>query len=188
MNRPFFNKYFAAALLSAGCFFAVSCGNSDAEIKALTDKVVSVEVAEKIESFLSQDGKIQARLTAPLMKRYDVDSPYYEFPKTLHVDFYNDSAVHESKLDARYGKYNEGVQKVFLRDSVVVINMLKGDTLYCDELWWDQKAETFYTDKKVRIRTLTEIIDGMGMNAKQNFTEWNILNGGGTIKFRDSEL
>ena len=50
-----------------------------------------------------------------------------------------------------YGKWREQDDKVYLRDSVVVMNILKGDTLYCKELWWDKKAEKFYTDKPVQI-------------------------------------
>ena len=84
------------------------------------------------------------------MRRSEMDSPYVEFPNTLHVDFYNDSLQIESFMDARYGKWKEQDGKVYLRDSVVVMNILKGDTLYCKELWWDQKAEKFYTDKPVR--------------------------------------
>lgn len=99
-----------------------------------------------------------------------------------------DSLIKESKLDALYAKYYQSEHKIFLKDSVVVINMVKGDTLYCDELWWDQKTERFYTDKKVRIRTKTQVIDGIGMDAKQNFSEWNILKGSGRMLFRETDL
>ncbi len=49
-----------------------------------------------------------------------------------------------------YARYREYERKVFLKDSVVVINILKGDTLKTDELWWDQDKEEFYTDRPVR--------------------------------------
>ena len=100
---------------------------------------------------MSENAKVKAKLTAPYMRRSEMDSPYVEFPNTLHVDFYNDSLKIESVMDAQYGKWKEQDGKVYLRDSVVVKNILKGDTLYCKELWWDQKAEKFYTDKPVQI-------------------------------------
>ncbi|HNK27423.1 MAG TPA: LPS export ABC transporter periplasmic protein LptC, partial [Ferruginibacter sp.] len=83
----------------------------------------------------------------------------------------------DSRLDARYGKYLETESKVFLKDSVVVINVL-GDTLYCQELWWDRnrKGSEFFTDKPVRIRRKLQIIDGTGMEARQDFKEWVIRN------------
>ena len=60
----------------------------------------------------------------------------------------------------------------------------KGDTLYCNELNWDLKktGAEFYTDKPVRIRTRTQIIDGIGMEAKQDFTEWHIIQPVGFLK------
>ena len=61
------------------------------------------------------------------MLRHQDTSPYIEFTKTVHADFYNDSLTLESKLDAHYGRYMESQSKVFLRDSVIVFNT-KGDT------------------------------------------------------------
>jgi hypothetical protein len=83
----------------------------------------------------------------------------------------------------QYAKYKETESNVFLKDSVRVINVL-GDTLYCNELNWDLKktGAEFYTDKPVRIRTRTQIIDGIGMEAKQDFTEWHIIQPVGFLK------
>ena len=114
---------------------------------------------------------------------------YFEFPKTIHVDFFDDSDKLESKLDAHYAKYKEQQSKVFLKDSVRVIN-IKGDTLYCDELYWDRNrtGTEFYTDKPVKIRTKTHIINGIGMDAKQDFSEWHIVQSTGFIKVPASQF
>jgi len=125
----------------------------------------------------------------PLMYRVEDTVPYIEFPKTVHVDFFNEKDSLESKLDARYAKYKESQSKVFLKDSVRVIN-IKGDTLYCDELYWDRNktGTEFYTDKPVRIRTKTHIINGIGMDAKQDFTEWHIIQSTGFVKVPASQF
>jgi len=93
---------------------------------------------------------MKAKLTAPLMYRYQRDTVFTEFPNTLHVDFYDDSVRVESRLTAKYGIYYDNLNKVFLRDSVMVINK-DGDTLRTPELWWDQNQQKFYTDKPSRI-------------------------------------
>lgn len=160
-----------------------SCENDMKDIKAITTKRTSAEEIINIESYYSQEGKMKAKLTAPLCKRFVTDSPYYEFSKTLHVDFYNDSLKMESKLDSRYGKYKENEHKVLLKDSVVVSN-LKGDTLHCQELWWDQQSQKFYTDKPVRIYQPDKIIYGKGLEAAQNFSEWTIKSANGPVKVR----
>jgi LPS export ABC transporter protein LptC len=126
--------------------------------------------------------KVKGKLTAPYMLRYDLtDTPYAEFPRSLHVDFYNDSLNTESQVDALYGKYYSSLDKIFLRDSVVVKNLRKGDTLRCKELWWDQHTEKFYTDKPVRIYTPDKILYGTGMEADQNFRWYTITKLTGTV-------
>lgn len=171
-----------AAFTGVCCFFLCACENDMEDIKALTVKRASVEEGIEINSYLSQKAKVKAKLTAPLMKRYQTDSPYVEFPKTLHVDFYNDSLKIESQLNARYGKYKENEHKVFLKDSVVFFN-IKGDTLYCRELWWDQQTEKFYTDKPVRmVRKDNTVIYGMcGLRASQNISDAKFLCSSGQV-------
>jgi len=157
--------------------FLVSCGNSDTEISQYNSKSLGVEEIKNADINYTLGGKAKAKLLSPLMLRVQDASPYVEFPKKLHVDFFNETGTVDSRLDAKYGKYFESESKVFLKDSVSVINVL-GDTLYCDELWWDRsrKGREFYTDKPVRIRKKMEVINGTGMEAAQDFKNWVILN------------
>jgi LPS export ABC transporter protein LptC len=135
--------------LFALLFFS-SCENDPKEIENWTKKTELREEAKTIESYLSQSGVMKAKLIAPLMYRYQRDTVFTEFPNTLHVDFYDDSVRVESWLTAKYGIYYDNLNKVFLRDSVVVINK-EGDTLRTPELWWDQNMQKFYTTKPSRI-------------------------------------
>jgi len=176
---------------------AVSCGGKTAVRPSNLVHQIIPEEADSITSLLSEPvdsgsklaARVKGKLTSPFMLRYDrTDSPYAEFPRSLHVDFYNDSMQIESKLDAKYGKYLQNQEKVFLRDSVVVKNILKGDTLRCKTLWWDQHTERFTTDDSVRIYTPDKILYGTGMEADQNFRWYTIrhmtgmvLNSGGNI-------
>jgi hypothetical protein len=163
------NTFFTAAFF-IGCFFMAGCENDPDVIKALTDKRVEVEEGRNIESFLSQSGVMKAKLTAPLMLRVLADTVYVEFPNALHVDFYNDSLQIETWLDSKYGKYFERQDKVYLRDSVVVITV-QGDTLKAPDLWWDQRLKMFYTDKYARYHTRDRIIHGgRGMTATQDLS------------------
>ena len=145
------------------------------------DSIVSL-MSEPVDSAGKLAARVKGRLTAPYMLRFDrVDSPYAEFPRSLHVDFYNDSMQVESRLDAKYGKYLQNQDKVFLRDSVVVKNILKGDTLRCKTLWWDQHTERFTTDDSVRIYTPDKILYGTGMEADQNFRWYTIMHMTGIV-------
>lgn len=159
------------------CFFFSGCENSEQEIRELTRKKTGVDEAKTIETYFSQAGLMRAKLTAPLMYRYQDTLPRVEFPNALHVDFYNDSLEVESILDALYGRYIEGQNKMFLRDSVVVIQKFNQDTLRCQELWWDQNKQMFYTDKPVKITKKDgTILPGKGLEASQDFRNIKIIN------------
>ena len=154
--------------------FLFSCENDENVVKGLTSKSLGVEEAIKVDINYTLAGNAKAKLLSPLMLRVQDTVPYVEFPKTLHVDFYNELTVVESRLDARYGKYMESQSRVLLRDSVRFIGLKDGDTLYCDELFWDRNRPVyqFYTNKPVQIRTKSQIIYGEdGFETNQDFSE-----------------
>lgn len=167
---------------SAIVFFAVTlflsaCENSEQELQERTKKKMGVDEAKNVETYFSQGGKVKAKLTSVLMLRYQDTLPRVEFPQKLHVDFYNDSLEMESVLDALYGRYVEGQNKMYLRDSVVVIQKFNQDTLRCEELWWDQNKQKFYTDKPVKITKKDgTVLPGKGLEASQDFKNIKIVN------------
>ena len=173
LRRTLVHSYRCSALLVPYILILVplllsSCENDPKEIENWTKKVELKEEAKTVESYLSQAGVMRAKLTAPLMYRYQRDTVFTEFPNTLHVDFYDDSVRVESWLFAKYGIYYDNLNKVFLRDSVIVINH-DGDTLRTPELWWDQNLQKFYTDKPARLDGPDKHITGnQGLEASQD--------------------
>ena len=166
----------------------MSCENDEKVIADLTQKVVMKEEAVNIESFLSQEGKLRAKLKAPLMLRVFSDTVYAEFPQSLHCDFYDVNTRIESWLDSKYGKYYENLGKVYLRDSVVVITT-KGDTLRSPDLWWDQNSKKFYTDKYATYHAPGKQITGtIGLEATQDLSSVIFKNPIGTIQVSGTGL
>ena len=189
------NKWIFVLLLAG-----IGTGCNDKSNQATVSHGPRKEVPEEgtnIQAYLSEagmetGGKLQSRvkglLRSPFMLHFQrVDSPYFEFPRSMHVDFFKDSIfvgekpVIESQLDALYGKYLPTQEKVFLRDTVVVKNILKGDTLHCKYLWWDQHTQRFTTDDSVAIHTKDKILFGTGMEADQNFRWYTIKHMTGII-------
>lgn len=176
-------KSFCSGVSVLALLLFCACENNEQDIKDLSSKRTGVEEAKDVNINYTLGGKAKAVLTAPLMYRVQDTVPYTEFTKSIHVDFYNDTAGIDSKLDAHYAKYIESQSKVFMKDSVRLINT-SGDTLYCDELYWDRSrpGKEFYTEKPIRIRTRTHIINGIGMEASQDFKEKHIIQSTGFIK------
>jgi LPS export ABC transporter protein LptC len=178
------HQYFKAAFIT-GCFFISACENDPKVIAEWTNSKVMVEEADSIETFMSQGSMMKARLRSPYMIRYQMDTMYVEFPRSLKVDFFDTAGKVESHLDSKYGKYYESLGRVYLRDSVVVFNM-QGDTLHTPDLWWDQNQQKFYTDKNVRIRKGGNLIFGKGMDAQQDLSNINIRQVSGLVAVPDS--
>jgi LPS export ABC transporter protein LptC len=191
MENFSFNKIIIAAFLS-GCIFLSACENDEKVVNNLNKKKTGIEEARNVVINYTLEGKTKSVLTSPLMLNVNDTVPYVEFPKTLHADFYNEEGVVESVLTAKYAKYKQNQSIVFLRDSVKVINIQKGDTLYCNELYWDRnrRGTEFYTDKPVKIRTKTNIINGEGgMESAQDFKNWHIMETrNSTIKIPSSKF
>jgi len=170
------NTKLAVALLSS-CFFMLSCENNVNDVQALSARIGGIDVGKDVSIFISTDGKMTAKLMAPLMRKYLLDSGrMVEFPNTLKVDFYKDSLHIESKLSADYANYKEQENKVFLKDNVIVYNVL-GDTLWCKEMIWDQVTNKFTTDKDVIVKQHNPIakIYGKGFEANQDLSDIHIF-------------
>jgi LPS export ABC transporter protein LptC len=166
----------AVACVSS-CFFMTACENDIDAVKALGVRIGGIDVGKEVAIFISNDGKLGAKLTAPIMNRYLEDSSkMIEFPASIHVDFFKDSTVVESQLSAKYAKYKELENIVFLKEDVIIFNTL-GDTLWCKEMYWDQNTGKFYTEKEVIVKQHNPLakIYGMGLEANQNLTDIRIF-------------
>jgi LPS export ABC transporter protein LptC len=189
INIKHTNQWIAALLL--GCFFIVGCENDVNEVKQLGVKKPGIEEGRNIVSYLSVEGVMKAKLMAPILLRYQGDSALKsEFPNSLYVEFYNDSAKVETRLRAKYGRYLEQDRKIFLRDSVVIIRV-NGDTLFTSELYWDQTMGKFYTDKFVEIsqkEPRQKLFAKKGFSSNQELTQitYNELQPGSFIILPDS--
>ena len=180
------NFLLKTAAIIFSCFFFLACENDQKTIDDLTRPKATTEEAKNIESFLSQGGMLKAKLWAPYMLRSSSDTTFVEFPQSLHVNFFDSLGNLESHLDAKYGKYFESLNKVYLRDSVLVYN-LQGDSMRAPDLWWDQNTQRIYTDKKVWVRKQGTILTGLsGMDSRQDLSEIHLKETSGPIDLPDS--
>jgi hypothetical protein len=175
--------------------FMFSCSNSKKDLSIFDKNKISQEESKNITSYLSQGGVMKARLFAPKMIRYTSDSIRVEFPQGQHTEFFleNKDLVHgvdtnivESHIFSKYGRYTEFNNKVYLKDSVLCYNALKKDTLWCDDLWWDQDKQVIFTWGKFRFKThdgqdMKGNGEKTGFTAKQDLTEYTLYNSTGVM-------
>ncbi len=178
--------------LAPACLLLLSvaaCTNSINEINAVTGRErVGEDHGSDVTILYSKGGKIQARLFAHTFIRAEgANPPYTEMKDGMKVEFFNDSAQIRSTLTARYARAYERESNVLIRDSVHIIND-KGEQLYTKELVWNQRLQKFFTEKPVRIITPTQVLTGTGMEASQDFSEYQIRNITGSVQVQQSQM
>ncbi len=177
INHFIHKKYNLAVTILCSCFFMLACENNINEVKALNDSAGGIDIGKDVSIYMSGDGKMSAKVIAPIMKKYLLDSgQMVEFPNTIKVDFFKDSAKVESKLSANYAKYIQEENKFFLKGDVIIYNVM-GDTLWCKEMYWDQNTSKFHTDKEVVVKQHNPIskIYGLGFEANQDLSDIKIF-------------
>ena len=167
----------AAALLSG-------CGNSDlneAERITLDQQKIPVESGNDITVIYTDSAKLQAKVMASTMKRYqEEDETYLEMPDGVIAYFYNDREERSSTLTANHGVRYTEKGKTIVRDSVVVVNR-KGDTLRTERMVWNERKNFIRSEKEVTVKTSQEIINARGFRSNPSFTEYEFYNIQGTV-------
>ena len=110
-----------------------------------------------------------------------------EFSKGIRVITYSKSGEFESQIDAENATNYPRKKLMIARDSVVLKNY-EGKMLETELLTWDEKENRIYTDKFVKITTKNEILFGDGLDAKSDFSEYEIQNIKGRIKVESDEM
>ena len=81
------------------------------------ETAISLTKGKDVAIYMSDGGRMTAKMMAPIMKKYLLDSgQMVEFPNTINVDFYKDSAIVNSKLSANYAKYIQEENLFFLKN------------------------------------------------------------------------
>jgi LPS export ABC transporter protein LptC len=161
MNRAF------VLLLSLALF---SCKKSDL-VKHI-DYTGPLREIEKMETFYSENDKIQVKVLADIVYEYkDGDR---EFPKGIYLEFYDAFGKIESTLRANEAHFFKEENKWRGRGKVEIKNLKKKEQLNTEELFWKPTDKKIFTDSFVTIRMESDIIYGMGLDAKQDMSDYTI--------------
>ena len=164
-------KVLVALFISATML--LSCGDSIPRISDVTE--IPAQETDMLRITYSYNGKIRYLITTPKFLNYkDIEEPYDEFPQGGFVEVFNDSLQLETTIFAKYAIHYIQPEELWMAtDSVVVHNLIKGQSLYTDTLYWDIKKKEIYTDCYVKVITPDMIMPGEhGMRSDEQFRDY----------------
>ena len=161
----------------------VSCSNDPKLVQEFVfSEVLPIEKIEGAEMLHTENGKLKVKIVATTIERFNNQEPQLVFSNHLVVYFYNDSALVQSTLQAEYAEINDEKKLMIAKENVILTN-IAGKKLESKELIWDEKNNKIYTDKKVKITTVKEVIEGEGFVSNPDFSEYSISKIHGTFNF-----
>ena len=170
---------FKVTAIAVTLFF--SCKNNFKEVQNIG--ILSNEpltIAENIHMKYTDTSGLISILRSPKMLNYSNRAfAYYEFPDGVDLILYDDDR-NETHVIADYGIAYDETDLIDLRGNVVLDTHLR-DTLFAEQLYYDQERQWLFTNKPVKFRTKDQLIDGHGFDSDRNFTKARVLEVSGVV-------
>ena len=163
-----------ASLVVVMLLFLLSCSQKEVDkTAAVIDRSTMPKLhAKEITTVISDSGITRYRISAPQWDVYDrANDPYWEFPKGIHFERFDESLKVDANIHSRYAKFKENEQLWELKGQVRMTN-IKGELFETEHLFWNQREERIYSDTIVKITQAVHIINAVGFESNQQMTKY----------------
>lgn len=141
-------------------------------------------VAENFNLKRTDSGRVVANLISPKMLDYtNRVFGYNEFPEGLHLILFDDNN-NRSDIFADYGIVYEQTDLIDLQGNVVVSTHSK-DTLFAEQLYFDQKNEWVFTNKDFTLKSLEYLTTGKGFDSDSKLKNTEAIEINGVISVQE---
>ncbi|WP_395633848.1 LPS export ABC transporter periplasmic protein LptC [Flavobacterium sp.] len=171
MSRLFRNSITLLAVLLG--LAVASCESNFKEVQkmGLSEFTPSGD-ADSINLKYTDSGRITANLISPKMLDYaTVAYPFTEFPNGMHLTLF-DKNGRQTYIDAKYAISHKTTNIIDLQGNVKISNQ-NGELLETEQLYYDQKNEWFFTEKKFKFTSPKGVSYGEGIDFSKDFKKVN---------------
>jgi LPS export ABC transporter protein LptC len=124
--------------------------------------------ADNINLKYTDSGRITAVLMSKKMLDYsDVEFPFTEFPKGIDLTLYDKNAK-KTYIRSNYAVSYKGTNIIDLQGKVKITSQ-DGQVLETEQLYFDQKVEWFFTERKFKFSSPKGISNGQGIDFSKDF-------------------
>jgi LPS export ABC transporter protein LptC len=131
-------------------------------------------IAHDLDVVFTDSARLNMKMKAK--KQIIFQNEDQEFNDGFALEFYNEKEEIYSTLNSNYAYFDQAKNKWFIKGNVVVKNTEKGQMLETEELYWEpEKGDILVEDQhKVTITEPDQILYGMGLKAKDDFSYYKI--------------
>lgn len=158
-----------------------SCNNNLNEVSKIgISENEPIGVANDINLKRTDSGRVIANLVSPKMLDYsNRDFAYNEFPDGVHLYLYDDNNK-KSTVIADYAIVYDKTNLIDMQGNVILASH-DNDTLFAEQLYYDQEREWLYTNRPVSFRKGRDVINGNGFDSDIEFNDAQVLEIDGII-------
>ncbi len=145
-------------------------------------------VTRDVSMLVSDSGKIKYHAIAPIWYRYDLDksNPYQYFPEGIvlnQIDLQKNIIGH-IQADTAYNFENKDLWHLI---SNVKIFNVQGERFTTNDLYWDARNHTVYSDSFIHIERNYDILEGYGFTSNDAFSEYEIRQTTGIFEVKEED-
>jgi LPS export ABC transporter protein LptC len=166
-------------------FLLLGCESNFKEVQKInfTEFMPSGET-DSLNLKYTDSGRITSVLISPKMLDFaTVTFPFTEFPKGIDVTLY-DKKEKKTRITANYAVSYKGTSIIDLQGNVR-ISSDDGQLLETEQLYFDQKNEWFYTEKKFKFTDQKGVSNGQGIDFSKDFKVINSQRISGEVQTAD---
>lgn len=158
-----------------------SCDNRLKEVQKIgVSENEPIGVAENINLKHTDSGRVKSILLSSKMIDYsNRDFAFNEFPEGINLELFNDKDEKTTIL-ADYAIIYDKTKLIDLRGNVILATETN-DTLFAEQLFFDQIKQWVFTNQPVVFRRGFDLINGNGFDSNDKFTNAEVLEINGIV-------
>lgn len=180
--KKYYFKWFVTAF-AVPLFFG--CESNFKEVQKINfSEFVPSSDADMVNLKYTDSGRITAVLVSTKMLDYaSVEFPFTEFPKGIDVTLY-DKKAKKTFIKSNYAISYKGTNIIDLQGKVRIFTE-QGQTLETEQLYFDQKNEWFFTERRFKLTDPKGVSNGQGIDFSRDFKVINSQKITGEIESAD---
>ncbi|MEN2399778.1 LPS export ABC transporter periplasmic protein LptC [Flavobacterium sp. MC2016-06] len=167
MNLPKKYSITVVTVFTVALFFG--CESNFKEVQKINfSEFVPGSDADTVNIKYTDSGRISGVLISPKMLDYsNLDFPFTEFPKGIDLTIY-DKKQKRTFIKSNYAVSYKPTGIIDLQGKVKITSE-EGQVLETEQLYFDQKNEWFYTERKFKLTDAKGVSYGQGIDFSKDF-------------------